>query len=55
MKMVTGIELKWQLHTPRRFRGDVFGGWQVNVFVHENYATNGDLTAWETATLILKP
>lgn len=27
----------------------IFQGWQVNVFVHENYATNGDPTMRITA------
>lgn len=30
-------------------KGMFFQGWQVNVFVHENYATNGDPTMRKTA------
>ena len=30
-------------------------GWQVNVFVHENYATNGDQSAQEAAIQRISP
>ena len=32
------------------FKRDNFQGWQVNVFVHENHATNGDPATRETAS-----
>jgi len=31
------------------FTGECFWGWQVYVFVHENYATSGDPVTPETA------
>ena len=45
--------MKWQEWRAIAFKRDSFQGWQVNVFVHENYATNGDTTARKRQALIV--